>query len=107
MLKPAHHHHPAAAEDAHHHSHQGHHYLKKVQKEAFLDPGMEQFHFLSFPRSTRISDKDDYVWPKNTLGVRNGKIKVKPLEYNKNERKIMPIGSKVKVRNLLTPPTFC
>ena len=104
------HHHKSKKEDDHHHKHQGHHYLKnpKPKPTDEIVDHFEECDFLSFPRSTRISDKDEYIWPRHKLaGVLNGKIKVKPLEYNRNERKIMPRGSKVKTKNLLKPPTFC
>ena len=77
-----HHHGSKKKEDDHHHAHVGHHYKKSGWKEVTdeIVDHYEECDFLSFPRSTRISDKDEYIWPTHKLsGVLNGKIKVKPL----------------------------
>ena len=79
-----HHHHGSnknQKEIDHHHAHTGHHYLKnRKEKTDVIVDHYEDFDFLSFPRSTRISDKDEYLWPTHKLsGILNGKIKVKPL----------------------------
>ena len=57
--------------------------------------------FLSFPRSLRLSNDDAYLWTNEVCEgagsrpykVYKGKIKVDPLEYNNNERMILPKGA--------------